>query len=86
MQNLRTELKRCQPYFIEKELLPKLYFKEDEKNTEYWVFKYSFITRISDEAIGVRLGYTRQHIYCITKNILQANKCLVTNFLETFNK
>lgn len=81
MENLRSRLKDCQPYFIEKDLLPKLYFKEDENNTEYWIFRYSFITRLNTLAIGVRLGYTRQHILTKLKQIIKANKSLIENFL-----
>lgn len=59
MNEIRLKLKKCQPYFIEHDLLPKIYFKEDKNNTEYWIFFYSFIRRLSDEAIGARLGYSR---------------------------
>ena len=82
MLNLRSKLKGCQPYFIEKDLLPTLYFKEDENDTEYWIFKYCFITRLSDLAIGVRLGYSRQQIYNKTQSIISANKTLIENFLQ----
>ena len=27
---IRNKLKKCQPYFVEKELLPLMYFKEDK--------------------------------------------------------
>lgn len=86
MENLRNRLKDCQPYFIEKDLLPILYFKEDENNTEYWIFKYSFITRLSTLAIGVRLGYTRQHILNKLKQIIKANQALIENFLQEHSK
>lgn len=82
MENLRNKLKDCQPYFIEKELLPNLYFKEDENDTEYWIFKYSFITRLSTLATGVRLGYSRQHILVKLKKIIKANKALIEDFLQ----
>lgn len=86
MNEIRFRLKGCQPYFIEHELLPKLYFKENEKNTEYWIFYYAFIRGLSDEAIGIRLGYSRQHILKLTKNILEANLFLVLEFLKTQEK
>lgn len=86
MENLRNKLKDCQPYFIEKELLPSLYFKEDENDTEYWIFKYSFITRLSTLAIGVRLGYSRQHILVKLKQIIKANKSLIEKFLQEYSK
>ena len=83
MRNLRTELKNSQPYFIERDLIDKLYFKEDEKNSEYWIFFYSFIRGLSDEAIGIRLGnYDRYQIYRRTIKILETNKCLIEEFLS----
>lgn len=84
MNETRIKLKHCQPYFIEHELLPLMYFKESENNTEYWIFFYSFIRRLSDEAIGVRLGYSRQHILNLTKKILKANKTMVLDFIEKY--
>ena len=85
MNEIRIKLKKCEPYFIEHELLPQLYFKEDDKNTEYWIFYYSFIRRLSNEAIGARLGYSRQYILVLTKNILKANSTLILNFLSKHN-
>lgn len=80
---LKNKLKKCQPYFIEKDLLPKMYFKEDAQEKEYWVFVYAFIRRLSDVSISIRLGYTNQNIHYIIKNILKANYFLIENFLET---
>ena len=82
MNEIRIKLKKCQPYFVEHELLPKMYFKEDENNTEYWIFFYSFIRHLSDEAIGIRLGYSRQHILVLTKKILRNNLTMVLEFLD----
>lgn len=80
---IKNKLKKCQPYFIEKDLLPKLYFKEDIEEKEYWTFKYAFIRRLTDVSIGVRLGYTKQNIHYIIKNILQANYTLIDDFIKT---
>ena len=85
MKKLKNRLKKCQPYFIEKDLLPKLYFKEEMGDKEYWIFKYSFIRRLSDVSIGVRLGYTSQNIHYLTKNILKANESIIEEFLLTQN-
>lgn len=82
---IRNKLKKCQPYFIEKDLLPQLYFREDIEEKEYWVFKYAFIRRLSDVSIGVRLGYTKQNIHYIIKKILQANYSIIENFIFTQN-
>lgn len=80
---IRNKLKKCQPYFIERDLLPRLYFKEDAEEKEYWTFKYAFIRRLSDVSIGVRLGYTKQNIHYILKKILQANYAIIEEFLNT---
>ena len=86
MNEIRIRLKHCEPYFIEHELLPLMYFKESENKTEYWIFFYSFIRWLSDEAIGVRLGYSRQHILNLTKNIIKSNLTMIKNFLQNHNK
>ena len=80
---IKSKLKKCQPYFIEKDLLPKLYFKEDIEEKEYWAFKYAFIRRLSDVSIGIRLGYTKQNIHYIIKNILQTNYSIIINFINS---
>lgn len=85
MKDLRTRLKKCQPYFVERDLLPKLYFREDKDNIEFWIFKYAFITRLTDVSIGIRLGYTKQNIHYKLKSILQANQALIEEFLKTQN-
>jgi len=89
---IRNKLKKCQPYFVEKELLPLMYFKEDKnelidnnqerKETEYWIFYYSFIRKLTDEAIGVRLGYTQQGINKRALAIIGANFSLIEKFLS----
>lgn len=86
MNEIRIRLKHCEPYFIEHELLPLMYFRESENKTEYWIFFYSFIRRLSDEAIGVRLGYSRQQILNKTKAILKFNLTMIQNFLQKHNK
>ena len=81
MRELKNRLKQCQPYYIERDLLPNLYFREDRQEIEKWVFVYSFIRRLPDVSIGVRLGYTSQNIYHIKLDILKANKDLINDFL-----
>ena len=85
MKDLRARLKKCQPYYIERDLLPTLYFREDEKDIEFWIFKYAFIRRLTDVSISIRLGYTRQNIHYKLKSILKANKSLIEEFLNTQN-
>ena len=86
MVTTRTRLKKCQPYFIEKELIDKLYLS-DEVNAEgqkieYWIFFFAFIRRLSDTAIGIRLGYTRQGIFLRTNKIIEKNLYLIEKFLK----
>lgn len=85
MNDIKRKLKKCQPYLIEKDLLPNMYFKGDIEDKEYWVFKYAFIRRLSDVAIGIRLGYTNQNIHYILKNILSYNKKVIELFLDKQN-
>ena len=83
MNNLKYKLKRCQPYFIEKELIPNLYFKEDEKELQYWIFFYSFIRKLSDEAISIRLGtYGRNSVNKKLLYIIHTNEYLITDFIS----
>lgn len=82
MQNLRNDLKECQPYLIEKYLIPKMYFQEDADNTEYWIFRYTFINRLTTLSIGVRLGYTRQTVLIKLKKILKYNSTIIKEFLN----
>lgn len=83
MRELKNRLRQCQPYYIERDLLPNLYFREDREEIEKWVFVYSFIRRLPDVSIGVRLGYTSQNIYHIKLDILKTNKDLINSFLFT---
>ena len=82
---IKNKLKKCQPYLIERDLLPNLYFKEDVEEKEYWSFKYAFVRRLSDVSIGVRLGYTKQNIHYIIKNIIQANYSIIMDFILNQN-
>lgn len=82
-KTIKNKLKKCQPYFVEKDLFPKLYFNEERLEQERWIFKYSFIRKLSDVSIGIRLGYTSQNIHYITKCILYANKNIIEEFLIT---
>lgn len=84
MEDLRSRLKNCQPYWIEKELLPNLYFVPSENDIEYWIFKYYFVTRLNTLAIGVRVGYTRQHVLSKLKDIIRNNEELIKQFLELY--
>lgn len=94
-KDVRARLKKCQPYFIEKELLPNLYFKEEDcdlldnygnkRDVEYWIIKYVFIRNLSDEAVGIRLGYDRQQIYRRTLKIIERNLNFIENFLQKHN-
>ena len=78
---IRQSLRNCEPYFIEYDLLSKLYLKEDEEKTEYWIFFYYFVRRLNYEAIGVRLGYTYNTVYYKLNNILKANKTIIEEFI-----
>lgn len=82
MKEIRTKLKKCQPYFIERDLLPKLYFREDENNTEYWIFKYYFITQLTQLSISIRLDYSKQNINYLLHRILKRNHALIEEFLD----
>ncbi len=82
IKELRKQLKHSEPYQIRDKLLPILYFKDDDNDTEYWIFYYSFITRLNDTAIGVRLGYDRHQIYRMTIKILENNYTAITDFLN----
>ena len=78
---LRKRLKECEPYFIEHELLPRLYLKEDIKETEYWVFFYHFIRKLNYRAIGVRLSYDHSTIAYKINNILKTNNTIIEEFI-----
>lgn len=82
IKEIRIRLKDVEPRFIEKKLLPEIYFKEDEKNTEYWVFFYRYVRKLGDETIGVRLGYERKSIYNICLRIIKNNLTTITEFLH----
>ena len=87
IKDLRIRLKRCEPYLIERDLLPKLYFREDENNTEKWIFKYAFLMGHTDETISVRLNYySRQAINRKMQQILESNRTLIEEFLTSLNK
>lgn len=82
MKKYRTILKNTEPYYIERDLFDKLFFMEDEKDTEYWIFKYAFLRRLSDEAIGIRLDYDTTTIYRKTLKIIKNNYRLIKEFLD----
>lgn len=94
-KDIRTRLKKCQPYFIEKELIPNLYYKEEEcdlvdeygrkREIERWIIFYSFIRKLSDEAIGIRLGFGGNTIYKKTLKIIERNLTIIENFLKIHN-
>ena len=86
-KSIRAKLKKCQPYFIEKDLIDKLNFKDDENNTEYWIFKYVFITGLSDLAIAVRLNFASKNtVYLKTLKIIERNFSIINNFLENYEQ
>lgn len=80
---IRKLLKESEPALIKLELLPELWFKEDEKETEYWIFFYAFCYRFSDDMISQRLGYyTRKHVYNRTLKIIKNNYTVISRFLQ----
>lgn len=91
---IKNKLKKSQPYLIQRDLLPKMFFKEDRvkretlhnelvsKETEYWIFFYSFIRKLPDVSIGVRLNYTPQNIHKKTLSIIKNNLFLIEDFLK----
>ena len=81
MTTLRNKLRECEPYFIEYNLLPKLYFREDNQETEYWIFFYYFIRKLNYRAIGVRLGYDHSTIAYKMNRILQTNNTIIEEFI-----
>lgn len=81
MKILRNNLKECEPYFIQYELLQNLYFKEDKKQTEYWIFFYYFVRQLNYRAIGVRLGYDHSTIAYKMNNILKKNRTIIEEFI-----
>ena len=81
MTNLRSKLKKCEPYFIQHELLPKLYFKEDKEETEYWIFFYYFIRKLNYRAIGRRLGFDHSTIAYKLNKILMTNNTIIEEFI-----
>lgn len=80
---LKNKLKDCQPYHIEKDLIPQLYFKEDKDNTYYWIFFYAYVRKLNTTSIGVRCGYERHTIARKLTYIVKTNKTLINEF---FNK
>lgn len=94
-KDIRTKLKKCQPYFIEKELLPNLYFKEEDcdlvdeygrkREVERWIMFYSLIRKLSDKAIGIRLGFEGNTIYKRTLKIIERNLNVIEDFLRIHN-
>lgn len=81
MKDIRIKLHNCEPYFIQYDLIPKLYFKEDKEEIEYWIFFYHFIRQLNYRAIGVRLGYDHSTIAYKLKKILTTNKTLIEEFI-----
>ena len=82
-KQIRKLLKEAEPARIKLDLLPEIWFKEDEKETEYWIFFYAFCYRFSDDMISQRLGYyTKKHVYNKTLKIIQNNYTLISRFLQ----
>lgn len=84
-KRIKSRLKKAQPYFIEKDLLPQLYFNEEYEETERWVFVYTFLRRLTDTSIGIRLDYSSANIHYITKRIINTNKNIIEDFLFSHN-
>lgn len=92
---IKNKLRKCQPYLIERDLLPKLYFKQDEcdklldsyghkRETEYWIFKYIFILHTNELNIAIRLNYSQQMISYKLQQIIERNETLITEFLVNY--
>lgn len=82
-KQIRKILKESEPARIKLDLLPEMWFKEDDKETEYWIFFYAFCYRFSDDMISQRLGYyTKKQIYNKTLKIIQNNYTLISRFLQ----
>jgi hypothetical protein len=92
---LKNKLINCEPYLIERDLLPKLYFKEEEcdkfldcygnkREVEYWIFKYIFIRGVTEDYIAVRLDYSQQTISYRLRKIIERNKTLIEEFLVNY--
>ncbi len=83
--DVRNRLKKCQPYFIEKELIDILYFSEEinseGQNIERWIFFYAFVRKLSATSIGIRLGYSKQTINTRINKIINENLFLIEEFL-----
>ena len=66
-------------------MIDKLYWNEEVNfeglNIDYWSFFYAFIRKLSDKAIGVRMGYEKPTINIRIKKILERNEYLITEFL-----
>lgn len=94
-KDIRTRLKKCQPYFIEKELIDNLYYKEEDcelidcngnkRELERWIIFYSFIRKLSDDAIGIRFGFEGNTIYKKTLKIIERNLNIIEQFLIVHN-
>ena len=78
-KEIRTKLKKSEPYKIEKELLPELFSKDE---TEQWIFFYAFCRRLNDEAIGVRVYLDKTNIYRKELQIIGNNLSKITHFLD----
>ena len=80
-KEIRAKLKKSEPYRIEKELLPELFFKDEN---EQWIFFYAFCRRLSDEAIGIRVYLDKTDVYRKELQIIENNLSKITHFLFFF--
>ena len=81
---IKNKLRECQPYHIEHNLIPKLYFKEDKNNCYYWIFFYAYVRQLNETSIGVRVGYERHTISRKLSFIIKSNISLIKEFLNIF--
>jgi hypothetical protein len=77
MKTLRNKLKHAEPYRVRDELMPLLFFRDD---LDRWVFEYSFVTRLNDIKIGLRLNCDQSTVYRKSIEIIKNNKTAITNF------
>lgn len=79
LNKIRILLKNVEPYKIEQELYPNLFYKTE---IDKWIFFYSFCRRLNDISIGYRVGLERSQVYRRTITIIKDNLTCIIKFLE----